>query len=176
MASIRNPNQAREIRWGIGLGIGLAMALAALGLGSCKSTADESDPDASKGPDTPETLTLPRLSWPGQQEIRPIAEVLQAPPPSNSSERVQLQGQVQRVAPFVGGQMYQLADSSGQIWILSNGSNEDNTASNPNINPLQPGDQVMLQGFPRYERIEIASQDWGEVYIEQEAMELMEPN
>ncbi len=60
-------------------------------------------------------------------------------------------------APIVGGQLYQLKDSSGSIWIVSSDTS------------LQPGQSVKMKGTLQFQSIVIDGAEQGEVYIEQQA-------
>lgn len=72
------------------------------------------------------------------------------------TETVRLQGTVGERAPLLKGQVYELQDRTGKIWVLS-----------PTAN-LKTGDSITIQGRVRYEPIEIAGQNLGEVYIEEQ--------
>ncbi len=71
------------------------------------------------------------------------------------TETVKLRGRVGSLAPLVKGQVYELQDATGKIWVLSPSRQ------------LKSGQQVLIRGRLRYEPIEIAGQDFGEVYIEE---------
>jgi hypothetical protein len=68
---------------------------------------------------------------------------------------VYLQGQVDRHLSLVGQSLYQLQDSSGQIWVLS-----------PQA-PPPPGTQVTIRARLHYESILMADQEVGEHYAEE---------
>jgi hypothetical protein len=72
------------------------------------------------------------------------------------TETVRLQGKVGARAPLLQGQVYELQDQTGKVWVLSPMTN------------LKTGDSIMIQGRVRYEAIEIAGQNLGEVYIEEQ--------
>jgi uncharacterized protein YdeI (BOF family) len=84
-------------------------------------------------------------------EVTPIREIRQQ---SQPSAMVRLQGRVGRQIPILGGEVFELRDSTGQIWVVS-----------PDL-PLSSGQDIKLQGITRYQPIIIAGQDQGEVYIE----------
>jgi len=68
---------------------------------------------------------------------------------------VRLRGTVGDRAPLLNGQVYQLQDSTGKIWVLSS----DTT--------LETGDQVLIRGRVRFQSIPLAGQEQGEFYIEE---------
>ncbi|MFM7425693.1 MAG: hypothetical protein ACKO7W_11990 [Elainella sp.] len=72
------------------------------------------------------------------------------------TQTVQLQGTVGSRAPLLQGQIYELQDETGKIWVLS-----------PKAN-LQTGTSILIQGQVRYESIEIEGQNLGEAYIEEQ--------
>ncbi len=69
---------------------------------------------------------------------------------------VYIQGKVEKQVPLMKQWAYQISDSTGKIWVITNQSN------------LQKGTQVVLRGKVRYQSIPIAGQDFGEVYITEE--------
>jgi hypothetical protein len=68
---------------------------------------------------------------------------------------VRLRGTVGDRAPLLNGQVYQLQDSTGEIWVLTS----DTT--------LETGDQVVIRGRVRYQSISLAGREQGEFYIEE---------
>ncbi|NJN56535.1 MAG: hypothetical protein HC879_03090 [Leptolyngbyaceae cyanobacterium SL_5_9] len=74
---------------------------------------------------------------------------------ANADYTVRLRGTVGDRAPLLNGQVYQLQDSTGEIWILTS----DMT--------LKTGDQVVIRGRVRYLSIPLAGQEQGEFYIEE---------
>jgi hypothetical protein len=139
-----------------GLLLGLFVALA-IGVEGCTgSTTGE-----SQTPSEPIGLQLPGASFLSQGKITSIAEILNNSSPSSSNQNtsiqpVQIKGKVQQQAPLLNGQVYQLQDATGTIWVLS-----------PQTN-LHQGDIVVVKGLPRYQSISIARQEWGEVYLEEQ--------
>lgn len=85
-----------------------------------------------------------------------VQNVRQHPQRNWFTQTVQLQGTVGDRAPLLQGQVYELQDETGKIWVLS-----------PRAN-LQTGTPVLIQGRVRYEAIEIEDQNLGEVYIEEQ--------
>ncbi|MBE9006481.1 hypothetical protein IQ259_15775 [Fortiea sp. LEGE XX443] len=80
-------------------------------------------------------------------------EKIQAKP--NKQATVYIQGKVEKQVPLMKQWAYQISDSTGKIWVITNQGN------------LQKGTQVVLKGKIRYQNILIAGQDFGEVYIEE---------
>jgi hypothetical protein len=85
--------------------------------------------------------------------VTPI-EKIQAKPDKKAT--VYIQGKVEKQVPLMKQWAYQISDSTGEIWVITNQSN------------LQKGTQVVLKGKVRYKKIPIAGQDFGEVYITEE--------
>ncbi|MBD2450211.1 hypothetical protein H6G76_24225 [Nostoc sp. FACHB-152] len=81
-------------------------------------------------------------------------EEIQAKPGKKAS--VYIQGKVEKQVPLMKQWAYQISDSTGKIWVITNQSN------------LQKGTQVVLRGKVRYKSIPIAGQNFGEVYITEE--------
>jgi len=72
----------------------------------------------------------------------------------NTQEVVYLQGQVINQAPFLNSGAYQLEDTTGKIWVVSN-------QELPNV-----GDQVVIGGQVQFQSIPIGGQEMGEVYLQ----------
>jgi len=85
--------------------------------------------------------------------VTPIEEI-QAKPDRRTT--VYIQGKVEQQVPLMKQWAYQISDSTGKIWVITNQNN------------LQKGTQVVLKGKVRYKNIAIAGQDFGEVYITEE--------
>jgi len=81
-------------------------------------------------------------------------EEIQAKPGKKAT--VYIQGKVEKQVPLMKQWAYEISDSTGKIWVITNQSN------------LQKGTQVVLKGKVRYKSIPIAGQDFGEVYITEE--------
>ncbi len=92
----------------------------------------------------------------GCRHVSTIQSVQANPHRNWFNSTVYLQGTVSDQAPLVKGQLYELKDSTGRVWVLSPTSN------------LKLGDQIWIKGQVRYEVIEIAGQNLGEVYIEEQ--------
>ncbi|AFY41335.1 hypothetical protein [Nostoc sp. PCC 7107] len=85
--------------------------------------------------------------------VTPIEKI---PPKPDKPTTVYIQGKVEKQVPLMKQWAYQINDSTGKIWVITNQKN------------LQPGTQVVLKGKVSYKSIPIAGQDFGEVYITEE--------
>ena len=101
-------------------------------------------------------VALTSLSLTACQPLTTVKNVEAHPYRNWFTATVYLQGTVGDRVPLLKGQVYQLQDQTGKIWVLS--SKRD----------LQSGDLIRIKGLVRYEAIEIAGQDRGEVYIEEQ--------
>jgi hypothetical protein len=88
--------------------------------------------------------------FPGR--VRPIEQIQAC---SDTDYTVRLRGTVGDRAPVLNGQVYQLQDSTGEIWVLTS----DIT--------LKTGDQVVVRGRVRYQSISLAGREQGEFYVEE---------
>ncbi|QNP30249.1 hypothetical protein [Cylindrospermopsis curvispora] len=85
--------------------------------------------------------------------ITPIAKIK---PMGQPETTVYIQGKIEKHAPLIGQQAYQIADSTGKIWVVIN------------QNKLQLGQEVVLRGKIKYKSINLHQQEYGEVYLEEE--------
>ncbi|WP_225225317.1 hypothetical protein [Komarekiella delphini-convector] len=85
--------------------------------------------------------------------VTPIREIK---PKQNNQAIVYIQGKVEKQAPLMKQQAYQINDSTGKIWVVTNQTG------------LEEGAQVVIKGKVRYQSIPLAGQELGEVYIEEE--------
>lgn len=85
-----------------------------------------------------------------------VSNIRDVEPQRDKDTTVYLQGKVANLIPLVEGQVYQLQDTSGTIWVLTTQTD------------LQPGNEVLLKGKVRYKSIPLAGKDFGEVYIEEQ--------
>jgi hypothetical protein len=69
---------------------------------------------------------------------------------------VYLKGKVSDRVPLINAQVYQIQDSTGKIWVLTD-------KATPKV-----GDQVYIKGQVQYEKIPIEGQDFGEAYIKEQ--------
>jgi len=100
------------------------------------------------------------LSLSGCSSLVTVQSVRQHPKRNWLTATVKLQGTVGSLVPLVHAQVYELQDATGQIWVLS--------SHHPLKPALKPGQRLLIQGLVRYEPIEIAGQNLGEVYIEEQ--------
>ena len=88
--------------------------------------------------------------------VTTVRDVQNYPQRNWLTSTVYLQGQVSDRAPLINAQVYQLQDSTGKIWVLTD-------KATPKV-----GDRVYVKGQVRYEKIPIGGQDFGEAYIEEQ--------
>jgi hypothetical protein len=69
---------------------------------------------------------------------------------------VYIQGKVEKRVPLLKQQAYQIDDSTGKIWVVTNQTG------------LQEGDKVVIKGKLRHQSIPIAGHEYGEVYLEEQ--------
>ncbi|QIR35505.1 hypothetical protein HCG51_01220 [Tolypothrix sp. PCC 7910] len=86
--------------------------------------------------------------------VTPIREIK---PEQNNQATVYIQGKVERQVPLAKRWAYQIDDSTGKIWVVT-----DQTK-------LAKGDQVVIKGKVRYKSIPLAGQELGEVYLEEDS-------
>ncbi len=84
--------------------------------------------------------------------VTPIGELK----PQQNDQAVYIQGQVERQVPLLQRRVYQINDSTGKIWVITN-----QTA-------LRDGEQVVFKGKIRYQSIPLAGKEFGEVYLEEQ--------
>ncbi|MBD2499615.1 hypothetical protein [Anabaena azotica] len=77
-------------------------------------------------------------------------------PTQDQQTTVYIQGRVEQRVPLLQGQVYQVNDSTGSIWVVSKQNN------------LKEGELATFRGKVRYESITIAGQQFGEVYLIEE--------
>jgi len=68
---------------------------------------------------------------------------------------VYIQGKVEKQAPLMKQQAYQINDTTGKIWVVTNQTS------------LEEGAQVVIKGIVRYQSIPLAGKELGEVYLEE---------
>ncbi len=68
---------------------------------------------------------------------------------------VYVQGKVERKVPLLEKQMYQIEDSTGKIWVLTNQKG------------WKVGEKVVVKAIPQYESIPISGAELGEIYLEE---------
>ena len=85
-----------------------------------------------------------------------VTNIRDLKPQQDNNVMVYLQGKVAKQIPLLERQVYQLQDSTGTIWVLTNQTS------------IQQGDEVLVKGKVRYESIPLAGKDFGELYIEEQ--------
>jgi hypothetical protein len=88
--------------------------------------------------------------------VSTVKEIQTNPQRNWFNSTVYLRGQVSDRAPLINAQVYQLEDSTGKIWVLT-----DKTTP-------KKGDSVYIRGTVRFEKIPMEGQDFGEAYIEEQ--------
>ncbi len=94
-------------------------------------------------------INLPNLTI--GTNVTPIQKIT----PQNQDSTVYIQGKVEKTAPLIQRKAYQINDSSGKIWVITNQVN------------FQIGEQVVLKGNVQYQSIPLAGQEYGEIYLEE---------
>ncbi len=69
---------------------------------------------------------------------------------------IYLRGKVIKQVPLLGWRVYQLQDSTGAIWVLTNQTTP------------QPEDEVLIKAQVLYQSIPLVGKEFGEVYVEQQ--------
>ncbi|MEA5580128.1 hypothetical protein VB620_02095 [Nodularia harveyana UHCC-0300] len=76
-------------------------------------------------------------------------------PETDQETTVYIQGKIEKQVPLLEQWAYQINDSTGKIWVVTDQPN------------LKEGEQVVIKGRVRYKSIPLAEQEFGEVYIEE---------
>ncbi|MDP5339761.1 MAG: hypothetical protein NWQ28_14485 [Nodularia sp. (in: cyanobacteria)] len=84
-----------------------------------------------------------------------VTLIQQIKPETDQETIVYVQGKVEKQVPLVKQWAYQINDSTGKIWVITNQPN------------LKEGEQVVIKGKVRYKSIPLADQEFGEAYIEE---------
>lgn len=75
---------------------------------------------------------------------------------------VQVEGEVQKQAPLLSQSLYQIADDTSTVWVISNDS------------APEVGSTLQIQGVVRYEQILVSGSDLGEYYLQETARRVLE--
>lgn len=67
-----------------------------------------------------------------------------------------VQGKVEKRVPLLNRYAYQINDSTGKIWVVTNQTG------------LRQGSQVVIKGKVRYQSIPLGDKEYGELYIDEE--------
>ncbi|MBD2445272.1 hypothetical protein H6G25_19260 [Dolichospermum sp. FACHB-1091] len=73
----------------------------------------------------------------------------------NQDTTIYIQGTVEKTAPLIKQKAYQINDSTGKIWIITNQGN------------FRVGENVVLKGNVQYKTISLAGKEYGEIYLEE---------
>ncbi len=73
----------------------------------------------------------------------------------NQDTTVYIQGKVEKIAPLIKQKAYQINDSTGKIWVITNQGN------------FQVGEQVVFKGNVHYKTVPLAGKEYGEIYLEE---------
>lgn len=126
----------------------LLSALALVGLSACNQLAQS----AAEGENIPVVAPV---------KTEQINSVQQA---SQPDKVVNLKGKIVKKVPLMEGIAYELQDSTGSIWVVTNETK------------LKQGDEVTIRGKLRYQSIPVNGKDQGTVYIEQQKQLNQTPN
>ncbi|MDZ8024477.1 MAG: hypothetical protein RMY36_010215 [Nostoc sp. SerVER01] len=85
--------------------------------------------------------------------VTPIREIK---PERKNQATVYIQGKVEKQAPLMKQWAYQIDDTTGKIWVVTNQKS------------LPEGSQVVFKGKVRYRSIPLAGKELGEIYLEEE--------
>ncbi len=77
------------------------------------------------------------------------------PQKGDNNAPVYVSGKVERKVPLLEKQMYQIEDSTGKIWVLTNQKG------------WKVGEKVVVKAIPQYESIPISGTELGQVYLEE---------
>jgi hypothetical protein len=83
--------------------------------------------------------------------VTPIQKITR----KNQDTRVYIQGKVEKTAPLIQKKAYQINDSTGKIWVITNQGN------------FQVGEEVVLKGNVQYKSVPLAGKEYGEIYLEE---------
>lgn len=66
---------------------------------------------------------------------------------------VYLTGMVRQIAPLVDSNAYQIEDSTGKIWVVTN------------HHPPQLGQVIKIEGEIKHQSLSFADREWGDFYV-----------
>ena len=125
---------------------------------ACTPAADlpVAAPEASTVKQAPDrNFSLPSL--PFAQQTQSIDSLSQS-----QGQTVTVAGAVQRQVPLVAGQLYQIRDATGQVWIAAGANGAD----------IAVGDRITVKGTVRYQEIQISGSNLSEYYIQSEQIQV----
>ena len=85
--------------------------------------------------------------------VTPINEL--KPQKTDDNAPVYVSGKVERKVPLLEKQMYQIEDSTGKVWVLTNQKG------------WKVGNKVVVKAIPQYESIPVSGAELGQVYLEE---------
>ncbi|WP_392534270.1 hypothetical protein [Nostoc sp. C117] len=85
--------------------------------------------------------------------VTPIQEIK---PEQKNQATVYIQGKIEKQAPLMKQWAYEINDTTGKIWVVTNQKS------------LGEGAQVVFKGKVRYRSIPLGGKELGEVYLEEE--------
>ncbi|MEL6881144.1 MAG: hypothetical protein AAFY33_11900 [Cyanobacteria bacterium J06643_4] len=122
------------------------------------TSVPESAQDSQQAEGALPTVRMPAIF--SNRSVEPI-ETLMA---ERAADTVVVTGVVTQRAALLEGWLYQVQDSTGSLWILSDRT--QSAAVGPTV-----GAQVKVEGILRYEPIVVGEIDAGDVYLEETAYE-----
>ena len=136
--------------FGLSLLAGASLACASPSVSTpMASTAEQQQAEPTRN------LSLPAL--PFAQQPMTIDSLSQ-----RQGQSVIFQGDVRRQVPLVSGQLYQVQDNTGSIWVVTHGAAVD----------VAIGNAVTVQGTVQYKDIQISGSNLSEYYIEAERFQI----
>ena len=84
---------------------------------------------------------------------RPALISLEDVSPQKIDRTVYLTGMVKQIVPLVDSTAYQIEDSTGKIWVLTN------------YNPPQLGQPIKIEGKIQHQSLPFADREWGDFYV-----------
>jgi hypothetical protein len=131
----------------------VAIALMLISVSGCQNAVSETTqntPAAQK--------PAPMIFVPGTTAIQEAIQAMTPPAAQNSPQNptVYLKGIVGDRVPLLGGNVYELQDSTGKVWVLTK------------TQPPEKGQELTLKGVLRYKSIPLNGKEQGAVYLEQQ--------
>lgn len=77
---------------------------------------------------------------------------------------ITIQGTVANIAPFLNGGAYEITDSTGSIWVITNGQ------------PPNAGTQIQVDGAVQFHDLQLGSNNFGEIFIAESQTSAPDPN
>lgn len=77
---------------------------------------------------------------------------------------ITIQGTVANTAPFLNGGAYEITDSTGSIWVITNGQ------------PPSSGTQIQVAGEVQFHDLQLGGNNFGEIFITETQTQAPNPN